>query len=266
MTTEEEEREDKIDDALLRIIDEGIPRLKRGWIDLLATATMAGIEVGFGVVAYLVVEEATGSQLLAGLAFSIGFIALLLGHSELFTEGFLVPVTVLVAGKATWRDLARFWTGTLVGNLIGGLVVGWLISHAYPRLHETANVAASNYIQAGLSVRTLCLAFLAGGAITLLTRMHQGTDEDVPKVLASIGIAFLLAGGGLFHSVLDSVLAFTALASGSAPFSYLDWLGWVWWVLLANIAGGLLLTTLLRLVRSRQRLLEIREEGEGVTG
>ncbi len=262
MTTTDEERDDKIDDAVQRILDEGIPRLKRGWLDLLATAVVAGIEVGFGVIAYLVVEEATGSQPLAGLAFSVGFIALLLGHSELFTEGFLIPVTVVAAKKATGRELARFWTGTLAGNLVGGWIVGWLIATAYPRLHPTLHEAAGRYVLSGLSLRTLCLAFLAGGAITLLTRMHHGTDSDVAKVIASIGIAFLLAGAGLFHSVLDSVLAFAALSTGNAPFGYLDWLGWVWWVLLANMAGGLTLTTLLRLVRSRRQLQEVREESD----
>ncbi len=260
MTTTEEEREVKLDEAIDRILEEGIPRLKRGWVDLLSTAIVGGIEVGFGVLAFLVVLEATGNELLAGLAFSIGFVALLLGHSELFTEGFLVPVTVVVAKKAKLWELLRFWAGTLMGNLIGAALVGWLIAHAYPRLHETVNGTAGEFISSPLSVQTLCLAFLAGGALTLLTRMHNGTDSDVAKVLSSIGIAFLLAGGGLFHSVLDSVLSFTSLATGSSSFSFVDWLGWIWWVLLANMAGGLLLTTLLRLVRSRERLQEVREQ------
>ena len=43
-------------------------------------------------------KHATGSLLLGSVAFSVGFVALLLGHSELFTEGFLVPVTTVAAG------------------------------------------------------------------------------------------------------------------------------------------------------------------------
>jgi formate/nitrite transporter FocA (FNT family) len=72
------------------------------WPELLLTAAAAGTEVALGVLALLAVQQATGSPLLAGLAFSVGFIALLLGHSELFTEGFLVPVTVVAAGEASW--------------------------------------------------------------------------------------------------------------------------------------------------------------------
>ena len=84
---------------------------------------MAGLEIGFGVLV-LLGEDATGSVLLGALAFSIGFVALLLGHSELFTEGSLVPVTTVVAGAATWWQLGRLSLGTLVAPLGGWVAPG----------------------------------------------------------------------------------------------------------------------------------------------
>ncbi len=51
------------------------------------------------MLALLVVKQATGNDLLAAVAFSIGFIALTLAGSELFTENFLVPVAALAAGN-----------------------------------------------------------------------------------------------------------------------------------------------------------------------
>ncbi len=125
-----------------------------------------------------------------------------------------------------------------------------------------ANSTAASYINAGLSLRTFCLAVLAGGAITLLTRMYNGTDEMLPRMVASIAIAFLLAGVHLFHSVLDSLLAFTALCTGHAPFGWLDWIPWFGWAVAGNLVGGLVLTTVLRLVRSRRRLGDYREAND----
>jgi formate/nitrite transporter FocA (FNT family) len=254
----EQSREESLERSFDRILEEGLPRLQRAWPDVLATGAVAGFEVAFGVLALLYVENQTQSTLLGGLAFSIGFIGLLLGHSELFTEGFLVPVTVVAAGEAGLRDLAKLWTGTLVANLAGGWVMAWLIDEAFPTLHAQAISSASYYIQAGINGRSFCLALLAGAAITLLTRMHQGTESDAAKLVASVAIAFLLAGVRLFHSILDSLLAFVALDTGRAPFGYLDWLGFLVWVLLGNIVGGLGLTTLLRLVRSRARIIDHR--------
>ena len=248
------DREETIERSFDRIIAEGVPRLRRSWPDVVSTAMVAGFEVAFGILALLYVDAQTGEPLLGGLAFSIGFIGLRLGNSELFTEGFLVPVTVVAAGEARIRDLARLWAGTLIGNLIGGWLIAWVIDKAFPTLHAEAVTTASYYVRSGINARTFCLAVLAGAAITLLTRMHLGTESDVAKLIASVAIAFVLAGFRLFHSVLDSLLAFLALDTGRAPFGYLDWLGFFVWVVLGNILGGLAFTTLLRLVRSRARI------------
>jgi formate/nitrite transporter FocA (FNT family) len=253
-TDPETPREEPIEKSFDRILEQGIPRLQRSLPDMLATGAVAGFEVAFGVLALLYVDNQTHSGLLAGLAFSIGFIALFLGHSELFTEGFLVPVTVVAAGEARLRDLAKLWTGTLAGNLAGGWVMAWIIDEAFPSLHAEAISTADHYVQSGIDAQSFCLAVLAGAAITMLTRMQQGTESDGARLLASISIGFLLAGVRLFHSVLDSLLAFIALDTGHAPFGYLDWLGFFGWVVLGNVLGGLGLTTLLRLVRSRDRI------------
>jgi formate/nitrite transporter FocA (FNT family) len=49
------------------------------------------------LLAFLLVKHTTHNELLAGLAFSSGFIALTMARSELFTENFLIPVVAVVA-------------------------------------------------------------------------------------------------------------------------------------------------------------------------
>src|SRR5918997_5284449 len=83
-----------------RLVVEGQQRLGRSWSGLLSTGFLGGLDAGVGVLALLLVEHATHSVLLGGLAFSIGFIALALARSELFTEDFLVPVAAVVAQGA----------------------------------------------------------------------------------------------------------------------------------------------------------------------
>ena len=55
----------------------------------------------------------------------------------------------------------------------------------------------------------------------------------------------------MFHSILDSLLIFGALTAGNAPFGYGDWIRWFGYTTVGNMLGGLLLVTLLRLLRSR---------------
>ena len=91
----EGEVEQELLDSFDASVEEGIKRLSRSGTNLAATGLMAGLDVGFGVLALLYVQWETGSELLGGLAFTIGFFALHLGRSELFTENFLVPVATV---------------------------------------------------------------------------------------------------------------------------------------------------------------------------
>jgi formate/nitrite transporter FocA (FNT family) len=255
--------EDELEDAFSRMVAEGTQRLHRTWREVLVTGFFGGTEVAMGVLAYLSVYEATGNPLLSGLAFSIGFLALLLGRSELFTEGFLVPVTTVAAKRASVPQLLKLWSGTLVANLVGGWVLMLLIMTGFPKLHAQIVESASHYALASLSPETFSLAVLGGMAITLMTRMQHGTDSVPGKIAAAVGGAFLLAGLQMFHSILDSLLIFGAIQTGDAPFGYLDWLGWFAYTVIGNILGGLVLVTLLRLIRSKDRLAEERQAAEG---
>ncbi|KUI43334.1 formate transporter [Mycobacterium sp. IS-1590] len=253
--------EDELEEAFQRMVDEGTQRLHRSWREVLVTGFFGGTEVAVGVLAYLSVLAATHNQLLAGIAFSIGFLALLLGRSELFTEGFLVPVTTVVAKRAGIGQLLKLWSGTLIANLVGGWAIMWLIMTAYPKLHEQTIESAGHFATAPLSAETVTLSLLGGMVITLMTRMQHGTESTFGKIAAAIAGGFLLAGLQMFHSILDSLLIFGALIAG-APFGYGDWARWFGYTVVGNVVGGLLLVTLLRLLRSKDRLKDERQDAE----
>ena len=143
------------------------------------TGFLGGVEVGIGVLVYLGILYQTGDQLLAGLGFSIGLIALLLAHSELFTENFLLPIAALVAREGTWLDLAKLWGGTLLSNLLGGWLIMAIIVLAFPDWHPVLAETAEHFIEAPLTLEFAALAILGGAVITLMTRMQTGT-ESVP--------------------------------------------------------------------------------------
>jgi formate/nitrite transporter FocA (FNT family) len=159
-------------------------------------------------------------------------------------------------------DVARFWFVTLVANLAGGWIITWFAMKGFPELGPTARTSASHFADAGISVRSLCLGVLAGAVITLMTRMQHGTDSQPAKIVAAIGGAFLLAGLPLFHSILDSLVIFAALHAGHTRFGYLDWSEFLGWSVLWNMAGGIGLVTVLRLLRSRKRVIEERQASD----
>ena len=236
-----------VEEALKHSIDEGRRRLSRRTWPLLTTGLLGGIDVGTGVLALLIVEHETGNVLLAGLAFTIGFIALSLARSELFTEDFLVPVTTVIARQARFRGLLRLWIGTLLANLVAGWCFTWLILEGFPQFSETALKAGGYYIELGLGGRAFALAVIGGAVITLMTWMQHSTTSDGLKLVPAVTGGFLLGAGQLNHVVVNSLLIFSALHTGRAPFGYLDWLQAAGLAAVGNMIGGLLLVTLLRL-------------------
>lgn len=241
--------EDEIQVEFEEIVGEGAERLHRTFRATLVTGFLGGVEVGTGVLAYLGVLYETDSHLLAGLAFSVGLIALLLAHSELFTENFLLPIAALVAREGTAVQLAKLWGGTLLANLVGGWLIMAIVVTAFPQWHDLIEETALHFIDTPLSWTFAALAVLGGAVITLMTRMQAGTESEPAKIVAAVAGGFILAGFQLFHSILDSLFAFGAIISG-APLTYLDWLVWFLPVLGLNLLGGLTLVTLLRIIRT----------------
>ncbi|GAC1611797.1 MAG: formate/nitrite transporter family protein [Mycobacteriales bacterium] len=231
-----------------RLVIEGEQRLGRSWTGLAATALLGGTDVGAGAIGLLIVEKQTHSVVLGGLAFSIGFIALTLAHSELFTEGFLVPVTAVVARRAHVLSLLRLWGVSIVGNLIGGWILMGIAMTAFPNLRATARELGGFYISLGFSARAFALAIIGGFIITLMTHMQHGTDSDGVKLVPAVVMGFLLGAGKLNHAIVASLLTFAALHAG-APFGYLDWLKLFLLGAVGNLVGGLGLVTMLKLLQ-----------------
>ncbi len=247
--------------AFERSIDEGHVRASRTLPALLATGFVGGLDVGVGVMVLLLVRHETGSALLGALAFPIGFIALTLGNSELFTENFLVPIASMIAKRVTPSQVVRLWVGTLLANLAGGWVIAWLIANAFPKLMETAVETSAEYHASGIGATSFASAVLGGMVITLLTWLLHSTNSAPARVVAAYAFAFVLAAGPLEHSIVGSLEQFVALVQG-APFGYADWLGFVAWAALGNMVGGIGLVTTIRLVQVGRREIEHEQQVE----
>lgn len=218
------------------------------------------MDICVGVFALLVVEEATGEPLLGALAFTIGFLALTLGSSELFTENFLIPISALAAGRGGPWSLARLWIFTLALNLAAGWLLMLIIVSGFPDLDETTVSVARHYPDLGIGWESLAAGIIGGLAITLMTWLQHATESVPARLAAATAIAFVLAAAPLNHVVVVSIEMFGALHAG-APFDYGDWLQVAAWAALGNLIGGVGFVTLLRLVQVGPE--KIKEEHPG---
>ncbi|WP_089775837.1 formate/nitrite transporter family protein [Ruania alba] len=238
-------------------VTEGTKRLNRTWVELIVTGLFGGIDIGLGILAMILVKQATDSDILAGMAFGVGLLALKLAHSELFTEEFLLPINAIVAGQGTWWQLLRLWAVTLVGNLGGGIAFAWLMVMALPNYHDTLIQSATGYLEPVAVGTMIGLSLLAGATITLSTRMQQGTSNDVVVALICLSTGLLVIGLGMLHGALNAIVIFAAMFAG-APIALTEFLAWFAVVIPLNMLGGLLVITLPRLARTHRVLRAVR--------
>ncbi|MFL0515806.1 formate/nitrite transporter family protein [Brevibacterium luteolum] len=244
-------------DEAAATVSTGAKRLNRTWVELIITGLFGGIDVSFGILAMILVLQATGSDILAGMAFGIGMFALKMAHSELFTEEFLLPIHAIAAGQGTWGQLVRLWSVKLVTNLAGGFAFMWLAVLALPDYHGTLVDKATSYVDNPSLLVMICLSLLAGASITLTTRMQQGTDNHVVFAVISMISGLIVIGLGLLHGALNAMIIFGAMVAG-ADISVTDFLVWMAIVIPFNMLGGLLIITLPRMARTWRILRAVR--------
>ncbi|HEU5362524.1 MAG TPA: formate/nitrite transporter family protein [Gaiellaceae bacterium] len=108
--------------------EEGERRLTRPFGELAATAFAAGFDIAAGVILIAVLSSPLehhfgkdAASAAGALGFGVGFIFLVVGRGELFTENFLVPLGGL-HGKPrnAWWKIAELWTVSPVANVPRG--------------------------------------------------------------------------------------------------------------------------------------------------
>src|SRR4051812_30471901 len=108
--------------------EEGERRLGRPLLEMISTALAAGFDIVAGIVALVLIESQLehlagkpAAHVLGSLGFGIGFVFLVVGRGELFTENFLVPLAGLDGRerKAWWKG-AELWTVSPLFNILAG--------------------------------------------------------------------------------------------------------------------------------------------------
>jgi len=238
-----------------RTREEGRRRLSRPVLELGATALVGGLDVAIGLAVFVLagaeLEPKIGlnaAHFVGAIGFGIGFVFIVVGRSELFTENFLVPITGLSRDRGSWLKLGELWAVSLVLNLVGGAVlVIVLTSHGVlrPGSREAAVHLAENL--AGYSPGTAFLSGLVAGALmTVMTWFVEGAAESmgVRLVMAWI-VGFVLLLGSFNHAIVGTIELFYGIRSG-ADIGYDQLFSNLGIAIASNLVGGLVLVTFAR--------------------
>jgi formate/nitrite transporter FocA (FNT family) len=244
-----------------RTKEEGERRLRRPFLEILSTALAAGFDIVAGVVALVLVEAQLehwmgrhAAHVFASLAFGVGFVFLVVGRGELFTENFLVPLAGFDRSKReSWLGLARLWGLSPVFNVIGGVFMVTLLSvHSvlpYGTGATAARVAETLYANGTLAL--FVSAVFAGSLITAMTWFVEGQTSMPVRIVVSWLAGAILALGAFDHVIVATIeLVFGIRFGAHVPWSFVA--GNFFLAAAGNMVGGVGLVTLNRFTQARQ--------------
>jgi formate/nitrite transporter FocA (FNT family) len=222
---------------------EGERELERSNGALAWSGLAAGLAMGCSLMAQGVLHhalpDAPWRPLVASLGYSVGFLIVILGSQQLFTENTLRVIVPLLSRRdgVTLRNVARVWAIVLGANLVGALVFAWVAARTEMFDAETRHAFAELARKAmepdfGL---TLLRGIFAGWLIALMVWMLPAARTAHLWVI--VIVTWLVAAAHLTHVVVGSVEAFylTALNEQSWGESLG---GFVLPALIGNVIGG----------------------------
>jgi formate/nitrite transporter FocA (FNT family) len=190
--------------------------------------------------------------------YSVGFILVILGRSELFTEHTALAVLPVLDGHADLSELGRVWGVVFGGNMVGATLIAMVAAWIGPAL-GIINITALEKIGAAMIRHdwwlVLTSAILAGwlmGELAWLLAAGRDTISQIVFVwLVTTAIGFV----GLHHCIAGAVEVLAAVLS-SPSVTWGDFGYFIFWTTLGNAVGGSVFVALIKYGHASQAIAE----------
>lgn len=220
--------------------EEELARTKRS---LFWSGTAAGIMISFSVLGEAILRtylpDAPWSFLIENFGYSLGFLLVIMGRMQLFTENTITTVLPLMV-KPTAHNfacVARLWVIVLGANVLGAFCIATLYAYtpAIPDNLAPALLSLSEHAIHMPADESFFRAIPAGILVAAIVWMLPQADESGFFIILTF--TWLIAAGDFTHIVAGSVeMAYLAVQGLLGPTEAV--FGFFIPVLAGNIVGG----------------------------
>ena len=229
---------------------EGEEELRRSTSALAWSGLAAGLSMGFSLIAEGILRsrlpDAPWRPLISKFGYSAGFVLVILGRQQLFTENTLTPILPFlhVPTAAVFRNVLRLWVAVLASNLLGALIIAWALgnTNAFPPEVRTAFAAIGRETIAPAFGTVLLRGIFAGWLMAMLVWVLPFAEHA--RFFVIIGLTWLIAAGGFSHVIAGAIEALYLACTGAAGWGHALG-GYILPALIGNIIGGVSLVAAL---------------------
>ncbi len=244
--------------------------ISRPVIGLLFSGFAGGIGMGLtGLGVALALSYLGNSPVAHFIAFCfypIGFIVVIIGRAQLFTENTLFPVVLILDERKHLLETLRLWGVVFASNVVGAVFFGWLVMKTGALAPNFADALAGLGTEAAQGHFTLLFAkgVIGGWLIALVAWMVTASHWTIGQVVITWMLTFIVGAGHFSHCIASSAEIVAAVMSGHLHFS--NYFGWLLPATLGNIVGGVFIVSVLNYgqvrIGSEESEAEAAEEGE----
>jgi formate/nitrite transporter FocA (FNT family) len=230
-------------DIYERVCEDTAEELSRPQGSLFFSALFAGLTIGLAPLAVALItvslgEETRSTAFVASLFYPIGYIAVIVGRSQFFTENTLYPVMLTLRQREYINRTGRLWLIVLSMNLVGAFIFAALAvwSGALESPVQDALVKAGVTYTDGDLGNQFSAGVATGFLLALIAWLVEGSDTVTGRIGVIWGLAFFVSLGSFDHCIASTITVFAAILEGDLGIG--EALAWFAPVLAGNIVGG----------------------------
>jgi formate-nitrite transporter family protein len=208
---------------------------------------------GLGVAAVrAVLGDGPWQQFVSFLIYPLGFIAVIIGRAQLFTENTLYPVILVLDERRYFLETLRLWGVVFAANVLGAFLFA-LLAMKSPALRPEI---ASQLLKLGMDAVNSSGAhffwsgIVGGWLIALVAWVVTASHWTIGQLVMVWLLTFVVGIGKFAHCIATSGEILCAVISGGLPPT--TYLYWLVLATLGNIVGGVVIVSMLNYGQVRE--------------
>ncbi|MFB3917109.1 MAG: formate/nitrite transporter family protein [Terriglobales bacterium] len=227
----------------------GRNELKRSSKALAISGLAGGLTMGLTGMAVAIAQVTLGAgqmqEFVSYIFYPVGFIAVIIGRAQLFTENTLFPVVLILSERRHVLSTLRLWIVVFLSNSIGAaafavlaVLTGALRSDFASEL-VTLGVQSANQEMAHI----FWTGVIGGWLIALVAWLVTASHWTVGQIVVVWLLTFIVGLGRFAHCIATSGEIFASVFAGAIPFG--SYVRWIIPATAGNIVGGVTIVSLL---------------------
>ncbi|MCB8945079.1 MAG: formate/nitrite transporter family protein [Ardenticatenaceae bacterium] len=236
-------------------ITEGLGELRRTAGGLFISGLSAGLDVGFSIFLMAIFLSLAGDKLSEPIIelfkanlYAVGFIFVIVGRSELFTEHTTLAVLPVLNGRSDLKALARLWSLVYTSNLLGVSIFAALVVIIGPAL-GVIDPAVWGEMAHDLVAHEwwiiLMSGVLAGWLMGLLSWLVTAGRDTISQIVLVWLVTSAIGFAHLHHSIVGSAEVLAGIFAGQGP-SWAGFFHFLLWTTIGNSIGGVFLVAVIK--------------------